>query len=230
MKRNSKTRKGGSGNGGRGNSAQGMIIKGLEVVAETVGRFAAKTFPETTNAVDMLKADHAKVQQLFDDFEAEDNNHAKERLVRTALQELTIHTALEEEIIYPAIRALDDDEEHIEIMDEALEEHHAAKLLIAELARMTYRGERYNAKFKVLAESVRHHIKEEENEVLPKAEQSLDLEDLGRRMTMRKEELLKTESRSNGRALRSSVRKRQARPRRGSQTAKRSSQSAGSRR
>ena len=229
MKRNSKTGKG--GNGGRGNSSQDMITKGLEAVADTVGRFAAKTFPGSTNAVDMLKADHAKVQQLFDDFEAEDNDQAKERLVGTALQELTIHAALEEEIIYPAIRALDDDEEHIEKMDEALEEHHAAKLLISELARMTYRGERYNAKFKVLAESVRHHIEEEENEVLPKAEQSLDLEDLGRQMAMRKAELLKTERpRSNGRARRSQVRKRQTRPRRGSQTAKRSSQSAGSRR
>ena len=212
MKKNSKTRKGGDG---RRNSSQDMITRGLETVAETVGRFAAKTFPETTNAVDMLKADHAKVQQLFDDFEAEDDDQAKQRLVRTALQELTIHAALEEEIIYPAIRALDDDKQHIEKMDEALEEHHAAKLLIAELARMTYRGERYNAKFKVLAESVRHHIEEEENEVLPKAEESLDLEDLGRQMTMRKEELLKAErSRSNGRARRSPVRKRQTRPRR----------------
>ena len=62
MKRNSPIGKG--GNGKRGGSSKDMITKGLEAVAETVGRFTAKTFPETTNAVDMLKADHAKVKQL----------------------------------------------------------------------------------------------------------------------------------------------------------------------
>jgi hemerythrin-like domain-containing protein len=213
MKRNSQTGKG--GNVRRASSSRDIITKGLETVAKTVGRFTAKTFPETTNAVDMLKADHAKVKQLFDDFEGADDDQAKEQLVGTALQELTIHAALEEEIIYPAIRALDDDEEHVEKMDEALEEHHAAKLLIAELAGMTSEEERYDAKFKVLAEAVRHHIEEEENEVLPKAEQSLDLEELGRRMTMRKAELQKSEE---PRSRRSPVRKRQTRSRRGAGT------------
>ena len=213
MKRDSQTRK--RGNGRRASSSQDMITKGLEAVAETVGRFAAKTFPETTNAVDILKADHAKVKQLFDDFEAADDDQEKEQLVVTALQELTIHAALEEEIIYPAIRALDDDKEHVKKMDEALEEHHAAKLLIAELATMTSDEERYDAKFKVLAESVRHHIEEEENEVLPKAEESLDLEELGQQMTSRKAELLTGEQfQSKGRSRRSPVRKRQTRPRR----------------
>ena len=65
MKRNSPTGKG--GNGKRGGSSKDMITKGLEAVAETVGRFTAKTFPGTTNAVDMLKADHAQVKQLFED-------------------------------------------------------------------------------------------------------------------------------------------------------------------
>lgn len=213
MKRTSQTGKG--GNGRRASSSRDMITKGLETVAETVGRFTAKTFPETTNAVDMLKADHAKVKQLFDDFEGADDDQAKEQLVGTALQELTIHAALEEEIIYPAIRALDDDEEHVEKMDEALEEHHAAKLLIAELAGMTSDEERYDAKFKVLAEAVRHHIEEEENEVLPKAEQSLDLEELGRQMTMRKAELQKSEE---PRSRRSRPRKSQTRSRRGAGT------------
>jgi hypothetical protein len=224
MKRNSQ--KGKSRNGRRASSSQDMITKGLETVAETVGRFTAKTFPETTNAVDMLKADHAKVKQLFDDFESADGDQAKGQIVGTALQELTIHAALEEEIIYPAIRALDDDEEHQEKMDEALEEHHAAKLLIAELAGMTSDEERYDAKFKVLAESVRHHIEEEENEVLPKAEESLDLEELGRQMTIRKAELQKSEqSRSHS----SRLRKSQTRSRR-SQAPKKSSQATGSRR
>src|SRR5206468_5138893 len=114
-----------------------------------------------------------------------------------------------------------------EKMDEALEEHHAAKLLIAELAGMTIDEERYDAKFKVLAESVRHHIEEEENEVLPKAEQSLDLEDLGRQMARRKAELQKS---GQPRARRPRPRKAQTRSRRDSQAPKRRSQATGSRR
>src|SRR5438874_5610749 len=229
MKRNSPTGKG--GNGKRGGSSKDMITKGLEAVAETVGRFTAKTFPGTTIAVDMLKADPGQVKQLVDGFEAADDGQAKERLIGTALAELTIHAALEEEIIYPAIRALDEGEEHEEKMDEALEEHHAAKLLIAELASMTSDEERYDAKFKVLAESVRHHIEEEENEILPKAEESLDVEELGRQMVGRKTELLKGEQpRSSGRSRRSRPRNSQTRSRRGSQAAKRSSHATGSRR
>jgi hemerythrin-like domain-containing protein len=179
----------------RGGASKSPIIKGLEAVAESVGRFAAKTFPESemTDAVEMLEADHAKVKELFDDFEAAEDHREKRRIAQTTLRELTIHAALEEEIVYPAIRALDDDEEHEEKMDEALEEHHAARLLIAELEGRGSDTERYDAKFKVLAEMVRHHIEEEENEVLPKARGSLDLEELGQQMARRKEKLLEGE-------------------------------------
>jgi hemerythrin superfamily protein len=175
--------------------SKSMLDKGLEAVAESVGRLAARAFPgsETTDAVEMLEADHAKVKQLFDDFEAAENNQEKEQIADIALRELTIHAALEEEIMYPAIRALDDDEKHTQKMDEALEEHHVAKLLIAELEGRGSDIERYEAKFKVLAEMVRHHIEEEENDVLPKAKGSLDLEELGRQMAIRKEELLEGE-------------------------------------
>ncbi len=105
-----------------------------------------------------------------------------------ALTELKLHAILEEEIFYPTVRA------HVgkDIMNEADEEHHLAKVLIAELDTVDAKNDHRDAKFTVLAESVRHHIREEENEVLPKAkEMSIDFEALGQRMLARKKELLK---------------------------------------
>jgi hypothetical protein len=76
-------------------------------------------------------------------------------------------------------------------MNEADDEHHVAKVLIAELEEMDGRGDHFDAKFNVLAENVRHHIKEEESEMLPKAQElDLDFVRLGQRMLRRKEELL----------------------------------------
>jgi hypothetical protein len=77
-------------------------------------------------------------------------------------------------------------------MNEADEEHHVAKVLIAELDRTGRENDHRDAKFTVLAESVRHHIREEENEMLPKAKElDIDFEALGQRMLDRKKELLK---------------------------------------
>jgi hemerythrin-like domain-containing protein len=93
---------------------------------------------------------------------------------------------IEEEIFYPAVR------KHVgkDLMNEADEEHHVARLLIAELDATGRENDHRDAKFKVLAESVRHHIKEEENEVLPKAKDlKIDFEALGQQILDRKEEL-----------------------------------------
>jgi hypothetical protein len=128
--------------------------------------------------------------------------------VRSTLNELEVHAALEEQIVYPAIRALDNSKEHQDIMDEAAEEHHVVKQLMAELREMTPKDERFAAKFTVLSESVRHHVKEEEGEVLPKAEESdLDLDALGRQMAERKQQLMQKTNRS-GLQLRSGEGKR----------------------
>lgn len=136
------------------------------------------------SATEMLRQDHQKVKGIFDEFESTEDGGAKRKLVETCLIELTIHAKLEEEIFYPACRKQLDDED---IMDEATEEHHVAKLLIAELADMKTSDDRYDAKFMVLAESVRHHIEEEEGEILPKIEKSgFDLESLGQQMAERK--------------------------------------------
>ena len=139
------------------------------------------------DAIAMLKKDHETVKKLFDQFEEAQNRQAKKKIVNEALTELKVHAALEEEIFYPAVRK----RIGTDIMNEAAEEHHVAKVLIAEIEDVNGRGDHYDAKFTVLAENVRHHIKEEESEMLPKAAAlDLDFEALGREMLRRKEELL----------------------------------------
>jgi hemerythrin superfamily protein len=109
-------------------------------------------------AVSLLKEDHARVKALFDQFEKAKSRPAKRKIVRQALAELKVHAAIEEELFYPAVRK----SVGKEIMTEADEEHHVAKLLVAELDRMDGTESHFDAKFTVLAENVRHHIKEEE--------------------------------------------------------------------
>lgn len=138
-------------------------------------------------AVSLLKTDHNKVQQLFDQFEVAKGKRAKKKIVREALTELKVHAAIEEELFYPAVRKAIGKE----IMNEADEEHHVAKLLIAELDSMDGSESHFEAKFVVLAENVRHHIKEEENEMLPQAKRvKLDFEALAETMQRRKDRLL----------------------------------------
>ncbi len=145
-------------------------------------------FFKSNPAVAILKEDHAKVKQLFDQFESTKGGRSKKKIVREAITELKIHAAIEEELFYAAVRkAVGKD-----IMNEADEEHHVAKLLIAELESMDGSESHYDAKFLVLAENVRHHIKEEENEMLPKAKGAkVDFESLAEKMTERKKRLSK---------------------------------------
>jgi hemerythrin superfamily protein len=98
----------------------------------------------------MLKDDHAKVKQLFEEFEKAEDFRAKERIIRDTLLELEVHANVEETLIYPAIREQLDAEE---VMDQALEEHHLAHTLMNELKRRAGSTERYQAKFKVLGET-----------------------------------------------------------------------------
>jgi hypothetical protein len=137
------------------------------------------------HAIAVLKRDHDEVKELFDRFEKSDSEAEKERIIADAVMKLKIHAVVEEEIFYPAVR------KHIgrDIMNEADEEHHVAKVLIAELDAGKG-GDHREAKFTVLSESVRHHIREEENEMLPKAKEvDLDFEALGDKIVARKAEL-----------------------------------------
>jgi len=138
-------------------------------------------------AIEMLREDHQKVKDLFEEFEKAEEDDEKGQIVRTALTALEIHATVEEEIFYPAVR---EQIENDDLMDEALEEHHIAKLLIGELHEMHPGDDHFDAKFKVLAESIKHHIEEEESEILPQAQElDLDQERLGEEMTERKKEL-----------------------------------------
>jgi hemerythrin-like domain-containing protein len=173
------------------------------------------------NSVEMLREDHKKVKELFEQFEEADEEDEKARIVETALQELEVHANLEEEIFYPTVREQIDDDE---MMDEALEEHHVAKLLIAELKEMSPGDERFEAKFKVLSEAVKHHIEEEESEIFPKAEDiGLDLDSLGEEMTERREELQEGQPRSGSKSRGRKTPARSAQRSKGKVTGKRQS-------
>src|SRR5262245_56798533 len=137
------------------------------------------------HAIVLLLEDHDRVKQLFDQFNNAKSSREKERIIADATTELKIHASLEEEIFYPTVR------QHVgkDLMDEADEEHHVARVLVAELDNRRDRDHRY-AKFTVLAENIRHHIREEEGEVLPKAKElDIDFVALGHRMLARKQEL-----------------------------------------
>jgi hemerythrin superfamily protein len=143
-----------------------------------------------TDAIALLKADHKKVKKLFDDFEKTEDESKQEEIAVEACKELRIHSAIEEELFYPEVRAAFKKEEQEELMDEAEEEHRVAKTLIEEISEGGADTEHFCAKFMVLAENVRHHIKEEEGELFPNAQKTkLDFDDLGSRMLARKEEL-----------------------------------------
>jgi hypothetical protein len=140
------------------------------------------------HAIAILLKDHDTVKDLFDQFEKATTTAEKEKIIAAAVTELKIHAVIEEEIFYPAVRA------HVgkDLMNEADEEHHVARVLIAELDRDGRGNDHRDAKFTVLSESVRHHIKDEEGEVLPKAKEvKIDFAALGQRMLERKASLKK---------------------------------------
>jgi hypothetical protein len=148
------------------------------------------TKDKTTNAIAMLKEDHDKVKDLFERFEETNGSATKAKIVSEALMALKVHATIEEELFYPAVRQNIEGEEGI--MDEADEEHHVAKVLIAELEKMTGDEEHWDAKFKVLAESIRHHIKEEEGKMFKEAKKTeIDFDILGSQMAHLKQKLMR---------------------------------------
>jgi hemerythrin-like domain-containing protein len=146
----------------------------------------------SANAIELLTEDHQVVLSLFEDFrsmkEDEDvDEDAKQMLVERICTELTIHSEIEEELLYPALRDAFDDHSQL---DEAEVEHAMAEQLIAELESMEPGDDLYDAKVTVLGEYVRHHIDEEQEKLFPKAKKAkMDLDSLGEELRMRKEEL-----------------------------------------
>jgi hemerythrin superfamily protein len=143
------------------------------------------------DAIELLTTDHQAVRRLFGQFqaaqEAEDENRMAQ-LAGTIFQELEVHTTIEEEIFYPAIR--DQDEELSETVDESLQEHHVVDVLMNEMRDLADGSDEWVAKMTVLIENVEHHADEEEQEMFPEVREQLSadrLRELGDQMAARKE-------------------------------------------
>lgn len=149
---------------------------------------SSKTTASTKDAIALLKADHQDVMALFEDFFKSRSDAKKKALVAEICLALSVHAQIEEEIFYPAVKAAVKDKM---LVPEATVEHAGMKELIAQLESAEPDGEMYDAKVKVLSEYVKHHVKEEQNEMFPKAKtSSLDMAELGAQLAARKAELL----------------------------------------
>jgi hemerythrin-like domain-containing protein len=140
-----------------------------------------KTKP--VSAIALLMEDHEYVKKAFRAFEKMDEED-QPALVKQVLQALKVHTRIEEEIFYPAVRKAIKDED---LMNEAEVEHESAKVLIRQLERMKPSNPKFAATFTVLGEYVNHHVKEEESEMFPKARRArVNLKGLGAKLMGRK--------------------------------------------
>jgi hemerythrin superfamily protein len=125
----------------------------------------------STDAVGVLKKDHRAVEQLFRRFERTRSAAERKRLSDRIVRELSIHAAIEEQLVYPALRRrLDGRTPQVLV---ALEEHHLAKLSLAEIERLAADDERLEAKVRVVIEGVRRHVQEEERDLLPALKRAL---------------------------------------------------------
>lgn len=147
------------------------------------------------DAIEKLKRDHAAVDQLFKQYEKSKETmsaSAKGELAGRICGELTVHAQIEEEIFYPAARTIEDSVDELPaLLDEAEVEHAGAKDLIEQILGMSPDEALFDARIKVLGEYIKHHVKEEENELFPKVKKAgeLDLEALGAELDARSQEL-----------------------------------------
>jgi len=151
------------------------------------------TSTDSTSAIELLKQDHDEVDSMFkqyEDLKDDGDAAAKESLVEKICDALTVHAQIEEEIFYPAARRALHEEEGKELLDEAAVEHQTLKDLVGRLESAPTDDPLYDAGVKVLSEYVKHHVREEENELFPKVKSSgLDLADLGSKLEARKSQL-----------------------------------------
>jgi hemerythrin superfamily protein len=150
----------------------------------------------TMNAMTLLKEDHQKVKKMLAELESTTERGVKtrEELFTKVKQELVVHEAIEEEILYPALK---DHPKTKEIALEGYEEHHVVDMVMAEIDGVAYDDEQWGAKFTVMKENLEHHIEEEEGEMFKQAKKVFDedeLAQLGEPMMARKEELMRQQS------------------------------------
>ncbi|MGH7323797.1 MAG: hemerythrin domain-containing protein [Candidatus Rokuibacteriota bacterium] len=142
------------------------------------------------NAIDLLKKQHKNVKALFKKVENTEDARTRRQLLGQIAMELQVHTKIEEEIFYPAVKELDTKQAK-EMVAEAFEEHHVVDLVLADLPNVNPADERFEAKMTVLSELVEHHAEEEEKEMFKTANRlgKDELNELGERMQARAEEL-----------------------------------------
>lgn len=151
------------------------------------------------DACDLLDADHKAVKKMFKEFEelagskARTAGQKRRELALEICKELTVHAQIEEEIFYPAVRAAI---KETDLLAEAEVEHQSAKDLIAQIEAATEVSEEFDAKVIVLGEYIDHHVKEERNEMFPKARaaKKLDLVSMRDQLEARKAELMEAEA------------------------------------
>jgi hemerythrin superfamily protein len=125
------------------------------------------------DAIQLIQRDHRDIERLFKELERADRAETPARAgsaMRELVRELSTHAAIEEQYVYPALREAGAE---ARVLD-ALEEHHAAKVMLAELEAMPASHPRFGSKLRVLADTVRRHVADEEKELLPLLERSLD--------------------------------------------------------
>jgi len=165
----------------------------MSILDKVVAAVTPSSSAVETNAIDLLKTDHDEVDALFKDYDllAEGDGDAgdKRELSTRICGMLAVHAMIEEEIFYPAAREAGVD---ADLLDEAVIEHGPAKELIAQVGAARASEPLYDARVKVLGEYIRHHVKEEENELFPACRKSeMDMAGIGARLQKRKTQLLR---------------------------------------
>ena len=174
-------------------ASAGVLVKAVAASAVAAITTRLPWTKDENDPIVLLQTDHRRFEQLLKEGEDTTERAVKGRreLLDTLTKELTVHEAIEEQLLYPALRP------HTEAHDvvlEGIEEHHVADIIIKELHQVRKDAEKWGAKFKVLKESVEHHISEEENKMFPIARGALAREELlalGARMRALKAELEK---------------------------------------
>lgn len=150
-----------------------------------------KTLLDELSIDELLHKDHLKVSDMFFQYEQLEENKEKQKLAQKIISELAVHSIAEEQTVYTAVRKeAGDDTEINNLLDESETEHHIVTVLMSELCAMQPDDEFYDAKICVLGELVRHHVREEEKYMFAKMkEANMDLEKLGQKFIVKKEEL-----------------------------------------